>query len=157
MKWKLTLVWGLIVLGSLTFSSCKYTPPAITDVRNFEMKTRPDQSKALVMEMRIENKNWVGFKLKNPLATVKINGTEIGRAEAPFQLKVKARSNNYQTIELTSDVSFAQAIQSLLFSLQSGKVKLEVDGSMTVKAPFYKKPLLFKVDKEYAFKDLMKF
>lgn len=145
-----------VILLAFTLSSCKITPPRITDVRGFTMKKREDNTQAVVLEMKIENDNWVGFKLKNPLASVRINGQEVGRADAPFNLKVKARSNNYQTIELSSDIDLSTILGTLLTTLQSGKVKVEVDGSLTMKAPFYKKPLLFKVNEEYSLKDLLK-
>lgn len=149
-------IFILLVLN-IAFTSCKFTPPKITNVRNFQLKERPDNSKAIVLEMQIENDNWVGFKLKNPLATVRLNGQEIGKADAPFNLKVKARSNNYQTIELSSDFDFSNLFMVLLPTLKDGKIRVEVDGSLTVKAPFYKKPMLFKVNEEYSVKDLLKF
>lgn len=150
------MVWVNLLLVIL-ISACTYTPPKITNVRNFHMTKRPDNTQALVLEMQIENKNWVGFKLKNPLASVKLNGQEVGRADAPFNLKVKARSNNYQTIELSSNMNITNLLLALLPTLKNGKVRIEVDGSLTVKAPFYKKPLLFKVDEEYSLKDLIQF
>ena len=157
MKASFRNIFWLNLLMIFLISSCTYVPPKITNVRNFHMTKRPDNSQALVLEMQIENKNWVGFKLKNPLATVKLNGQEVGRADAPFNLKVKARSNNYQTIELSSNMNISSLLLALLPTLQNGKVRIEVDGSLTVKSAFYKKPLIFKVDEEYSIKDLIQF
>jgi len=150
-------IFWVNLLMIFLISSCTYVPPRITNVRNFQMTKKPDNTQALVLEMQIENKNWVGFKLKNPLATVKLNGQEVGRADAPFNLKVKARSNNYQTIELSSNLNLSSLLLALLPTLQNGKVRIEVDGSLTVKSAFYKKPLVFKVDEEYSIKDLIQF
>jgi|GEM_PF-1028497 len=146
----------LLIISLLSLASCKFIPPKITNARGFRMEQRSDGHKALVMELEIENKNFIGFRLKNPLATLRLNGQEIGRADAPLNLKIKARSKNYQTIELRSDISWKQALGTIGYTVTSGKVKLELDGSMTARTAFVKKPLLFRVDKEYSIMDLLK-
>lgn len=148
----------LLLLGTLmlVLSSCKFVPPRITNARGFHLETKNDGRKVIMLELEIENKNWVGFRLKNPLATLKLNGQEIGRAEAPLNLKIRAHSKNYQTIELRSDINWKQALGTIGYTITSGKVKIELDGSMTARTAFVKKPLLFKVDKEYSIIDLMK-
>jgi LEA14-like dessication related protein len=141
----------------LIIVSCKFSEPRITGAKAFEFVDGAGGKKALKVDVRIENPNGIGFKLRNPAIELLINDKPVSSAYTDRVVKVKAKSNEYHSIYAQTDLtSFGKLLDLAGSILTTGGVKLTIRGNVRVKVLFIGKNLTFEESKMYSLKDFLK-
>lgn len=151
-KWLLFL--GIAVM---IFSGCQIQQPRVTGVRAFTLEKDPNGNRALRMEIRIDNPNFIGFKVQDPVFEVFLNSKRLGSGYSGKTIRVKARSEDFHGVYLATDIrSWKDVLGPITSILSTGKIKFEVKGDLTARVLFWKKTLVVKVSEDVNLLDLLK-
>lgn len=152
-----TYLYLLVVLLGTGLAGCKIVAPQVSGVRNFSLADDPGGNKALKMEIRVNNPNRVGFRVSDPAFEVFLNGTRIGIAQSDKKIRIKARSNDYHTIYLGTDIrSLSGALAPLLSVLSSGKIQFEAKGQLKARCLGQKRVMGIGVSENLNLEDIIK-
>lgn len=109
------------------------------------------------MEIRIDNPNAIGFKIKDPVFEVFLNSKRLGKGYSGKTIRVKARSEDFYGVYLSTDIkTWKDALGPLLSILSTGKINLEVKGDMTARVLFWKKTFVVEISENVNLSDLLK-
>lgn len=147
----------LALMVCVLFTGCKIVSPKVSGARAFSLTEDPNGSKAIRVEIRIDNPNPIGFRVNDPMFEVFLNSKKIGTAYSGKKLRVKARSNDYYGVYLGTDIkSWKDALGPLLSILSTGKIQFEVKGDLTARFLFWKRSLDVNVSENVSLTDLLK-
>lgn len=151
-KWLLFL--GLIVV---IFSGCQIQQPRVTGVRAFTLENDPNGNRALRMEIRIENRNAIGFKVQDPVFEVFLNSKRLGSGYSGKPIRVKARSEDFHGVYLGTDIkSWKDILGPITSILSTGKINFEVKGDLTARVLFWKKTITIRISEDVNLLELLK-
>lgn len=152
---KKRLAFILLVIAS--FCSCTIQQPRITGARGFALEHDPNGNRAVRVEIRIDNPNFIGFKINDPVFEILLNKHRLGSGYSGKTIRVKAHSNDYHGLYISTDIrSWKDAIAPLMSVLLSGKINFQITGDMTARVLFWKKTFKLDVSENVSLNDLMK-
>lgn len=121
----------LIALCGLIFilASCEFEEPDFSDVSNFKFKELNGNQLDFSFDVKVENPNTLGFKVKNGKVDVSGNGLELGTITLNEKIKVKRKSENTYTVPLTLDLTNGGLLKILKLA-SDGEVEVKLDGKV---------------------------
>lgn len=152
---KLFFLW--LIAFSAFGSSCKIVEPKVTGVRAFSLAEDPYGNRALRMDIRIDNPNRIGFRVSDPVFEVFLNSSRIAAGYSGKPVKVKARSSDFHTVYLSTDIkNIKDALGPLMSIISTGKINVKVQGDLTARVFLFKKTLRVDVSENLNVLDLLK-
>ena len=114
---------------ALVQTSCEFDEPDFSDVSNFKFKELKGNQLDFSFDVKVENTNSVGFKVKNGKVDVTGNGLELGTITLNEKIKVKRKSENTYTVPLTLDLTNGGLFRIIKLA-SDDEVELKLDGKV---------------------------
>lgn len=128
MKAQILLV-GLLASMTLGLHSCEFEEPDFSDVSNFKFQELNGDAIDFSFDVKVDNPNKLGFKIKNGKVDITGNGKALGTVTLDEKIKIKRKSANTYTVPLTLDLSKG-GLFNLIKLATAGEVELKLDGKV---------------------------
>lgn len=121
----------LIALCALALiqTSCEFDEPDFSDISNFKFQDLNGNKLNFSFDVKIDNPNTLGFKIKNGKVDVSGNGTKLGTITLTDKIKVKRKSENTYNVPLTLDLTNGGLFQIIKLAA-AGEVEVKLDGKV---------------------------
>jgi LEA14-like dessication related protein len=125
MKTKLIIILSAVFL----LSSCEIIEPELSGYSNFKIKKMEGKEFDITFDVRVENENGFGMKVKKGSVDVEANNMVLATLTLSDKIKVKRKSDKTYTVPVHIKIADG-AMFRILALLTSSKVDLEFDGKV---------------------------
>ena len=129
MKLKFQLNLFIVLFITTILSSCSIEDPDFSEFGNFKLIQLDGQKVNVSFDIKIENENAFGFKIKRGKLDLKVNNQIIGLINLTDKIKVKRKSQTVYTVPLTIDLTDGALFQLIKLS-KSNAVDVEIEGKV---------------------------
>lgn len=118
-----------ILTAVLLLSSCEIIEPELSGYSNFKFKKMDGKEFDITFDVRVENENGFGMKVKKGSVDVEANNMVLATLTLSDKIKVKRKSDNTYTVPVHIKIADG-ALFRVLALVASNKVDLEFDGKV---------------------------